>query len=483
MKRSLWFAIMAIGLSAGAQAAGRSARGAASTEPEQSVMPASSRVNPFLGSVPAGTVSADPVILTLSAAVERALQHNLGVLMLEQEVESARGSRRRSLGALLPSVTAQSGQSSETTNLAAFGFNPALFPGVPAVVGPFGVFDARVYISQPILDLSALNDVRRSAHALDATRLEARNARDLVVLLVTDAYLQAMTAANRIEAVRTQAATAEQLLTLATGLHNAGVTPRIDVVRAQVQLRAQRQRLIAVENDFAKRKLQLGRAIGIPSSQTLQLSDTDVTVPRPALTLEEAIARASASRTDYQAALARVRAAESDHRAAQADALPTLHVNADYGVLGPSPPDARRTYSVSGTIQIPVFDGGRRKGRLTETAAALHERRAEAADLSDRIASEVRIAFLDVDAAEQQLAVARERVDLASQELALAQTRFSAGVTSNLEVIQAQDEVATATENEMTSAYAFNAAKAALARTLGSTERASHAPSHGESTK
>jgi outer membrane protein TolC len=373
-------------------------------------------------------------------------------------------------------VAARTGQTTETTNLAAFGFDASLFPGIPTIVGPFGVFDARLFVSQPVVDLGALSDVRRTAHALDAAKLESRNARDLVVLVVTDLYLQAATAANRIAAVRAQVTTAEGLLKLANDLRNAGVTAGIDVVRAQVQVRAQQQRLISVENDFAKQKLQLARAIGIPSAQPIQLSDTDATVPRPTVTLEEALQRASASRTDYQAAVARVRAAEADHRTAQADALPTLHLNADVGALGPSPSDARRTYSVSGTVQVPVFDAGRRKSRVIETAAALRQRQAEAADLSDRIASEVRTAFLDVQAAEQQLAVARERVDLANQELALAQTRFTAGVTSNLEVIQAQDEVATATENEMGSAYAFNAAKAALVRTLGSPETGATRP-------
>ncbi len=478
MNRCAWFVIAAVGLSvsAGAQTAAGSAGRPAAAEPQRLAMPASNGTSPFLGSVPAGGVSPEPVVLTLSTAVQRALEHNLGVLTLEQQVESARGSRWRSLSGLLPTVTAQSAQTSETTNLAAFGFDPSLFPGTPPIIGPFGVFDARVFVSQPLLDLSALNDVRRAAHALDAARLESRNARDLVVLVVTDRYLQAVSAANRIAAVRAQVVTAEGLLKLATDLRHAGATPGIDVVRAQVQLRAQQQRLIAVENDFAKQKLQLARAIGIPSAQPIQLSDTGTTVPRPALSLEEALDRARASRTDYQAALARVRAAESDHRAAQAELLPTLHVNADYGVLGPSPAEARRTYAVSGTVRVPVFDAGRRKSRVIETAAALRQRQAEAADLAERVASEVRSAFLDVDAAEQQLAVSRERLDLANQELSLAQTRFSAGVTSNLEVIQAQDEVAAATESEMASAYGFNVAKAALVRTLGSTESAGHAP-------
>lgn len=470
MRTRAWLAILAVGLGTTAEAQLRPRPALPAGGGGQSAAPAGAPTigaNPFAGSVPSGAVSGQPIVLTLSNAIERGLQHNLGVLTLEQQVENARGARWRSLSGMLPNVGAQAAHSTQTTNLAAFGFDTSLFPGIPSLIGPFSVFDARVFVSQPLLDFSALADVDRSARALDAARLDSRNARDLVTLIVTDLYLQAATAANRIAAVRAQVTTAERLLKLATDLRNAGAAPGIDVVRAQVQLRAQQQRLIRVENDFAKDKLQLARAVGIRSAQPIELSDTNAAVPRLDLSLEQALQRATAARTDYQAAVARVRAAEADYRAARAEALPTLRVNADYGALGSSPADARGTYAISGSVHVPVFDAGLRRSRIIETASALRQRQSEAADLEDRIASEVRSAFLDVDAADQQLAVARERIGLVNQELGLAQTRFSAGVTSNLEVIQAQDEVAIATENELLSAYAFNVAKAALARAIG----------------
>jgi len=472
MNRTVWFVMLALGLGATAEAQlltrpAAPVAGAPAAEAAPPPSAPSAGASPFSGSVPSGAVSAQAVVLTLSNAIERGLEHNLGVLTLEQQVENARGSRWRSLSGMLPDVSANVGRTTQTTNLAAFGFDASVFPGIPSLIGPFSVFDARVFVSQPLLDFSALAGVDRSARALDAAKLDARNARDLVTLVVTDLYLQAATAANRIAAARAQVTTAEGLLKLATDQRNAGAAPGIDVVRAQVQLRAQQQRLIRVQNDFAKDKLQLARAIGIPSAQSIELSDTKADVPRLDLSLEQALQRANASRTDYQAAIARVHAAEADYRGAKADALPTLRVNADYGALGSSPADAQGTYAISGSVHVPVLDAGRRKSRLIETASALRQRQSEAADIEERIASDVRTAFLDVDAADQGLAVARERIALVNQELGLAQTRFSAGVTSNLEVIQAQDEVAIATENELLSEYAFNVAKAALARAVG----------------
>jgi len=204
----------------------------------------------------------------------------------------------------------------------------------------------------------------------------------------------------------------------------------------------------------------------VSSGQRVDLGDRALTLPGTTLTLEDALARAARGRADYKAALERVHAAESTLSAAKADALPTVHVAADYGAIGSAPGDARRTYSMSANVRVPLFDQDRR-GREVENAAALRQRQAEAADLAQRVEAEVRSAFLDVSAAEQQLAVARERVSLANQELSLARIRFTAGVTGNYEVIQAQDEVAAAADIEVAATYAVNVARAGLTRALG----------------
>lgn len=422
--------------------------------------------SPFAGSAATGRVTAEPLSLTLRDALARGLEHNLGLIMLEEQVESARGARIRSLRDLMPRVDARASDTRQTTNLAAFGFDTSLFPGIPSIVGPYNIFDARVYGSQPILDLSALNDVRSSTFALSAARLDSQNARDVVAFVVTDLYLRAVSAASRIDAIRSQVATAEALLTLATNQRNAGATTGIDVLRAQVQVQAQRQRLVAAENECAKQTLQLARAIGVPVAQQIEPADRGDAVPLVAASLEDAVRRAADGRADYRASLERVHAAEANLRAASAEGLPTVHVNADVGAIGSNPGDARRTYAISGSVRLSVFDRDH-KGRQVESAARLRQRRAEAADFAQKIEAEVRTAFLDVRASEQLLALATEQVSLAEQELSLARTRFSAGVTSNLEVIQAQTELAGAHDRAIAGAYAFNAAKAALARAVG----------------
>ena len=319
----------------------------------------------FGGSVPPGPGTGSVIALTLPAAVERALRYNLGILTFEAQVDSARAARWHSLAALLPAIDARIGETRQTTNLAAFGFDRSLLPGVPSVVGPFPIFDARVYVSQPLIDLSARREVAASRFRLDAARLEARDARDVVVLLTTSLYLQAVAHAQRIEAVRQQVASAQSLLALAVTLHDAGATAGIDVVRAQVQLRAQRQRQIAAETDFAKGTLQLARVVGVPAAQPLELTDRDTSVPLPAATLDEAIAQAAAARADYQAARARVQAAVAAHAAAQAAALPSVRAGVDYGAIGSSP----------GTPAAPTQSAVRSRAVFDRTAIAAPSRR------------------------------------------------------------------------------------------------------------
>jgi outer membrane protein TolC len=207
-------------------------------------------------------------------------------------------------------------------------------------------------------------------------------------------------------------------------------------------------------------------------AQPIALVDSISYSAMPALGLEETLRRGQESRADFQAVLARVRAAEADHRSAQAEALPSIHVNADYGAIGANPGDVRQTYSVVGAVRVPVFDAGRRRGRLLETEAILSQRRAEALDFAQRVEADIRGAFLDLQSAEQEVQVAQSLVGLASQELNQARTRSSAGVTSNLEVVQAQEAVATASENQIASLYAYGVAKAALARAIGTAESA-----------
>jgi outer membrane protein TolC len=212
--------------------------------------------------------------------------------------------------------------------------------------------------------------------------------------------------------------------------------------------------------------------IGLPVAQEFTLAQKIPFTPPPPLTLEDAIARALRDRPDYAQALAHVRAAEYSQRAANDQRLPTLVFNGDYGVIGRNLSNAHGTFDVAAAVQVPIFQGGRIKGEIIEADSALKQRKAEAEDLRGRIEYEVRTAFLDLAAAAEQVRVAQSTLNLANETLTQAQDRFRAGVTNNVEVVQAQEAVANSNDAFINSTLQFNLAKLALARSLGVAERA-----------
>jgi outer membrane protein TolC len=237
-----------------------------------------------------------------------------------------------------------------------------------------------------------------------------------------------------------------------------------------VELKTQQQQLLSLTNQVAKDKLSLARAIGLPSGQVFEISDKAPYKPLDSLAPNEALQRAYASRADYQSAQAQVKAAELAHQSASAEWLPRASVSANYDVVGPTFADSHGTFGVTGSIKMNIFDGGTRRADMLQAATNLKQRKEELANLQGQIDQEVRAALLDLSSAADQVAVAQDNVGLADQTLTQARDRFAAGVTDNIEVVQAQDSVATAQQNLISSIYSHNLAKVALARALGSTE-------------
>jgi outer membrane protein TolC len=437
--------------------------------------PASGTVSPFLGGVPAGTVSSEPIKLTVIDAILRALDHNLGVLTAEEALGRARGARWVALSQVLPNINGRVSETRQKINLAAFGFGTGSgpsFPGVPDIVGPFNVFDARLFVTQSVFNLESINDARSESHALDAARFTRQSARDFVIHVAGNLYIQALAASARADAARAQLQTADALYQQALNLRQSGIIAGVDVLRAQVQLNVQQQRSTVATNDFEKVKLSLARVIGLPLGQVFTLDSNLPELPSPTMTLDDAVERAFKTRPDYQAALARIRAAEASRAAVVGSALPSVSVSADVGEIGLSAGDAKGTFTLVGSVNVPIFNGGKTHGRLLQADADLRNRRAEAEDLKASIYYEVQTAFLDLQATGEQLRVATTARDLAGQQLTQARDRFAAGVASNLEVVQAQEAVALAEEQFISAQYGFNLAKGALVRGVGSSEEA-----------
>ena len=426
----------------------------------------------FQGSVPTGVASPNPVALTLREAIDRGLKTNLGLLLSGQVSESARGERLRSLSALLPQVTGAVSENVQQVDLLTKGINFHIGSfSSPAIVGPFDFTDARAYASFSVFDYSFRKSYRAAKENQRAAQLSFKDARDLVVQSVANAYLLVIAGSSRVQALRAQMETDQAIYDRTADQHHAGTAAAIDVLRAHVELQQEQQQLIAQNNQVAKDKLALGRVIGLPSGQQLEIADREPFSPLAEMTPDQALRSAYEQRADFQSAKAAVSAAENSVSAARAERYPTVGVSADYGADGTTLNNSHGTFTFQAAGKFNIFDGGRISGDIIQARAALKQRQDELADLGGQIDYQVRSALLDIQSAADQVAVARSNLELANQTLTQAQDRYASGVTDTIEVVQAQGSVAVANDNLISALYAHNLAKVELARALGSTEQ------------
>jgi len=427
------------------------------------------RQSPFAGSVP--EPGATPGILPLSFrdAIERGLRNNLGLLLQSDAAVNASGTKWKELSALLPNLDAQATESAAQIDFPSEGFRFNI-PGVPKVIGPIGIFQSGVFLQQSVFDWHAIQRYRGARDNEKAAQHSLKNARELVVLAVGAAYLQTLAGAARLETAQAQQTTAQALYDKALDQQNAGVSPAINTLRAKVELQNRQQQLIAASNGFAKQKLELARVIGLPSGQEFALTTPAPYQPLTASGVEEDLRRAYLSRPDYLAAVQLLRAAEQMRRAATAEHYPTVDIAGNYGAAGVNLDSSHGAFQVGATLNIPIYAGGRTHANVLQAEAALRESRQQLENLRGQIDYEVRSALLDLQSAADQVEVARSSVDLAEQTLNQARDRFAAGVTDNLEVVEAQESVAAANESYISSLYAHNVAKLDLARAIGFAE-------------
>ena len=443
---------------------------AGTTNSVNTINPSIQASGPYTGS--ANSVLKAPFSgkLSLKEAIARGLEYNLGVIGLSVAMRQAHGQEVVARGALLPNLNGTLSETAEQINLRASGFRfSSPFPGfgVPSIVGPFNYFDLRARLTQTIADFTALNNYRSAKETLRADGFYAQDSKDLVVLAVGGAYLQVNAAKARVESAKAQLATADALYQQTLQQHSVGLVAQIDVNKAEVQVLTEKQRLSSLENDLAKQKINLARLTGLPPNDRYDLTDDIPFAAAPVLAEEDAVQQALKQRPDIKAADAQIRATERVLAAARAERLPSLSLSADYGTIGLNPSQSHGTFTTSGTLTIPIFHGGRTEGDIEQANAALTQRRAEMEDLRSRVESEVRNAFLDLEAATSQVAVAQQNLDVTRQTLDLTRQRFDAGVADSVDVSQAQSSVASAELDYINAVFAHNVAKLSLARAVG----------------
>jgi len=418
----------------------------------------------FQGSVTKGEATGQTLDLTLDDAMQRGLKNNLGVILSATQTAAARGQRLSQLQSLLPSVDGSFKDTVSQVDLPAEGLR---IPGFPTIIGPFGFQDLRGSLNWSLVNVASLRNYLAARHNFTSSQLSAEDARDMVVLTVGNAYLLALADESQVSSVEAQVATSKVSLDQAVANHDAGTAPKLDELRAQVDYQSLQQQLIVAKNSFEKDKLALARTIGLPLAQSFNLADKVPYKPFDELDVEATIRQAHANRKDLAAMVEQVKAAEQQRKAATADRFPTLAFNGDYGDIGVNLSHSHGTGDATGTLSAPLFAEFALRGEAEVAQSTLDTDQAKLSDQNAQVDADIRDALLDIASAQKLVEVARSSMDLANEALKEAQDRYKNGVDDNLAVSQAEQSVAQADNQYVTSLYRHNVAKLSLARAMG----------------
>jgi outer membrane protein len=418
-----------------------------------------------------GIAGAAVLPLSLKRAVQIALtsEGNTRVQLAEETIRQAEAREAQARSPLLPNFDASLTEQNQVTNLEAFGIKFPSIPGIsfPSIVGPFNLFNARISGSQNIFDFSSIRRFQAARATVEATKADVEGTRNQVADQVARAYLTALRADADVATAQSNVELSQALLDLANSEKRAGTGTGIEVVRGQVQLANDRQRLLVAQTARTRAHLQLLKTLGLRLDGEVELTDQMAYKPVEEIPTEQAVKAAIATRPELKAQQGHENNARLSFSATKWERLPSVNFFGDYGTIGTRPNAAfpTRTYGVS--LKVPLFDGGRRDARRTEALSEYKQEQTRTRDLRDQIELDVRVALDSVKSAAAQVAAAREGVALSEQELAQARRRYEAGVTNGIEVTDAQTRLQRSRDNLTSALYNHNLARIDLSTATG----------------
>lgn len=415
--------------------------------------------------------SGEVLRLTLDEAVARALKQNTTAQIAVLTAAQSEQDQKIALSQLLPQAQVGVTEEWQRVNIFAQFGGTKIFPGFPGHVGPYSIFSTGPSFDGPIFDLTLFRRYQASRNAANASKAESLSTREQVILLVVSQYIGTLRSMADVQASQSRVDLAQALYNQAADLQKEGVGTGIDTLRANVELQNENQRLIEAQANRETSLFGLSRLLNLDPRQKIGLSDSlsffDTPQPDTGASIEEGLN----ARQEWKALQQQIRAAENQKKAASAERLPSVHFSGNWAELATTPSQVIPTYMYSGTISVPLFTGGRIRAERIRADLDIQKLHQQQADLRNQIALEVKTALINLDSARNEVGVANLGVQLSKEEVDQARDRFKAGVANNIEVIQAQDSLARANDNQIAALYRFNQARADLARAVGSMEK------------
>jgi outer membrane protein len=421
---------------------------------------------------PAPTQAAsEPLKLTLDKAVSLALKQNPTAQVAVLQAAEAVQEKNIARAALLPNADLQVYDAFRRINLQEQLGAAIPFPGIPGHVGPINIFHAGPGFGTPVFDLTLWNRYRSAREQANASKANSLSTREQVILLVVSQYIGTLRAMATVEASQSRVDLAQALYDQAADLQKQGVGTGIDTLRANVELQNEKQALLVAQTDRDSSLFALSRLLNLDPHQEIALADSLSFFDTPQPDVNASMDEALAARQEWKALDSQVKAAQHDRQAARDLRLPTLRADGSWAYEGTRLNNGIPVYNYQATLDVPIFTGGRTHAEIVRSDLQLKVLDQQKADLRNQISLDVKTALLNLKSARNQVEVATLGVHLAKEEVDQARDRFKAGVANNIEVIQAQDALARANDNQIAALYRFNQARADYARSIGEMEK------------
>lgn len=403
--------------------------------------------------------------LSLSDAVGRALSDGTAARIASERVVTTSAQSLQARSALLPQVAGGIQGGNESINFATYGFPTP--PGTSPVVGPFNVLDFQVSAAMQIVDIAAKKRYDAARQGIAVSEVDARRTENDVAAAVATLYVSLQRAEASVETARANVELFTKLRDLAEDQRRAGVATKVDSTRAEVALARQRQSLLVAENQRNAERLALLHAIGADQATDLRLADRLRESDDPAPAVPQALARARQDRPELQSVAARALAEDLTIAAEKAERLPTFSAQLQGAYSGNRAADLFWSRQVVGLVSVPIYTGGRIAARVAEAQSRRRELDLEKTETEREVEEEVRRAILSYESARERSHVAIDNLRLAEEELDLSRDRFQNGVTSSIEVDNAQASLVTAQTDRIAAAADQERARYELWRATG----------------
>jgi outer membrane protein TolC/anti-anti-sigma regulatory factor len=407
--------------------------------------------------------------LTLDQSVALALKQNTTAQIAVIQAAEAVQDKNVERAALLPQAQLDASDAVRRVNIEAQFGKP--IPGFPEHIGPIQVFQAGPSFSAPVFDLTLWRRYQAERSIASAQKANSLSTREQVVLLVVSQYIGTLRAVATVQAASSRVDLAQALYNQAADLQHEGVGTGIDTLRANVELQNEKQRLLEAQADRETSLFALSRLLNLDPRQTIELADSLSYFETPQPEVEQSIEEALSARYEWKSLNDQIKAAQWQKKQASDARLPALKVDGDWQYEGTRLNNGIPTYNYELDLSMPLFTGGRIRAETTRANLEIQRLQQQQSDLRNQIGLDVKNALITLTSARSQVQVANLGVQLSNEEVDQARDRFRAGVANNIEVIQAQDSLARANDNQIAALYRFNQARADLARSVGQMER------------